>query len=134
MSQLNFDTVGLLLHPTDNVAVLKQSAQTGDELVKGALRIPLAQNIGSGHKIALEEIAEGAPVRKYGHVIGFARTRIGPGEHVHTHNLGFNPRKADYDFCAGGEGRNQLRHRTGAISFPVMPAPMVASGRAIISR
>ena len=44
-----------------------------------------------GHKVALRDIAEGAPVRKYGQVIGVTTTAIATGEHVHVHNLRFAP-------------------------------------------
>ncbi len=42
-----------------------------------------------GHKVARHAIEAGAPVRKYGHVIGYASADIAAGEHVHTHNLAF---------------------------------------------
>jgi len=31
----------------------------------------------------------GAPVRRYGQVIGFATADIAAGDHVHAHNLAF---------------------------------------------
>jgi (2R)-sulfolactate sulfo-lyase subunit alpha len=50
-------------------------------LVAARADIPL------GHKIALRGLAEGAPVKKYGQIIGTAIMKIETGEHVHTHNL-----------------------------------------------
>jgi (2R)-sulfolactate sulfo-lyase subunit alpha len=44
-------------------------------------------DIPLGHKVALCELMEGAPVKKYGELIGTASAKIGIGEHVHTHNL-----------------------------------------------
>ncbi|HEV3382067.1 MAG TPA: altronate dehydratase family protein [Trebonia sp.] len=44
-----------------------------------------------GHKIALRDIANGAPVHKYGQVIGAASAPITAGDHVHTQNLRFAP-------------------------------------------
>jgi altronate hydrolase len=44
-----------------------------------------------GHKVALRDIAEGAPVRKYGQVIGAATAPIAAGDHIHVHNLRFAP-------------------------------------------
>ncbi|MBO0802880.1 MAG: altronate dehydratase [Nocardiopsaceae bacterium] len=44
-----------------------------------------------GHKVALRDVAEGAPVRKYGQVIGAASAPIAAGDHVHVHNLRFAP-------------------------------------------
>jgi (2R)-sulfolactate sulfo-lyase subunit alpha len=39
-----------------------------------------------GHKVALQDIAEGDTVYKYGHDIGRAVQAIGKGHHVHVHN------------------------------------------------
>jgi altronate dehydratase len=39
------------------------------------------------HKIALQDIAEGQEIYKYGEVIGYATQPIREGEHVHVHNL-----------------------------------------------
>jgi altronate hydrolase len=72
----------LLLHPDDDVAV--------------ALRdLP---GVPRGHKTAVRDIPEGAPVRKYGQVIGVATAPIRAGGHVHTHNLGMGPHDTDYAF------------------------------------
>lgn len=40
-----------------------------------------------GHKFALADIAAGAPVVKYGAVMGTATTHIPAGSHVHIHNV-----------------------------------------------
>ena len=72
----------LLLHPDDDVAV--------------ALRdLP---GVPRGHKTAVRDIAAGAPVRKYGQVIGVATAPVPAGGHVHTHNLGMGPHDTDYAF------------------------------------
>jgi altronate hydrolase len=100
MPQMEFDKAAVLLRETDCVAVLKCPVRPGDELVDSSLLLRIAQQIGAGHKIALHELADGAPVRKYGQIIGFARGRIRPGEHVHTHNLEMKDFGRDYEFCA----------------------------------
>src|SRR6266446_2918816 len=99
MSQRRFEDVAVALREDDTVAVLKAPVKTGDELVNGSVRLRVAQDIGPGHKIALTEVADGQPVRKYGQIIGFARGRITPGEHVHTHNLAMKDFGRDYRFC-----------------------------------
>src|SRR5947207_514872 len=96
----NFDEFALRLRESDNVAVVKRLLKTGTELAAGSLRVTAAKDIPPGHKIALAEIEDGAPVRKYGQVIGFANGRIGPGAHVHTHNLLVKDFERDYQFCA----------------------------------
>jgi altronate hydrolase len=91
-----FDEFAIRLHPTDDVAVLKRTVKAGIELLNGALRVTAAKSIPAGHKIALASIADGAPVRRYGQVIGFAQGNISEGEHVHTHNLMCKDFKRDY--------------------------------------
>ena len=100
MAQRNFDECAIVLHEGDSVAVLKRTVKAGDELVNGSHRLTAAQTTPAGHKIALAEISDGAPVRKYGQTIGFAQGRIAPGEHVHTHNLVMREFGRDYAFCA----------------------------------
>ena len=100
MSQSTFAEIAVVLRETDSVAVLKRPVKAGDELLHGAVRLRVTQNIGAGHKIALHEIPDGAPVRKYSQIIGVAQGRIAPGEHVHTHNLVMKDFGRDYEFCA----------------------------------
>jgi altronate hydrolase len=61
----------LLLRPDDDVAVTTRD-------------LP---GIPRGHKVAVRPVASGEQVRKYGQSIGVATRDIGPGEHVHSHNL-----------------------------------------------
>ncbi|MCB2099621.1 MAG: altronate dehydratase [Rhodobacterales bacterium] len=76
----------LRLHTDDDVAVALADLAPGTPLdLNGATA---AGPVPAGHKVALRPIARGAPVRKYGQVIGAATADIAPGEHVHTHNLG----------------------------------------------
>ncbi len=51
------------------------------------VRLVAGGGIPAGHKYALTTIPEGAPVIKYGAVIGRATRPIAAGEWVHTHNL-----------------------------------------------
>lgn len=78
-----------ILHPdpADPVAIALDPIAAGDEVEGVAARQP----IPAGHKIALTAISAGLPVRKFGHVIGRATCAIAAGEHVHTHNLAFEP-------------------------------------------
>src|SRR5215467_4982081 len=100
MADRNFTEVAVLLRDNDNVAVLKRPLKSGDHLVNGSIDLRAAENIGAGHKIAVAEIADGAPVRRYGQIIGFAQGRIAPGSHVHTHNVVMKEFGRDYQFCA----------------------------------
>ncbi|WP_053205641.1 UxaA family hydrolase [Jiangella muralis] len=59
------------------------------------------QLVPAGHKVALSAVGAGAPVLKYGQVIGHATTPIEPGDHVHLHNLGYHD-TVDQDVAIGG--------------------------------
>ncbi|HEY6225854.1 MAG TPA: altronate dehydratase family protein [Verrucomicrobiae bacterium] len=100
MRAKGFGDIALLLRDNDNVAVLKRAVKAGDELINGSAQLRAVENIGAGHKIAVAEIPDGAPVRRYGQVIGFARGPIAPGAHVHTHNVVMKDFGRDYQFCA----------------------------------
>src|SRR3954469_12649058 len=72
----------LLLNPGDDVAVVLRERP----------------GVPRGHKVAVRDIASGAPIRKYGQVIGVATAPIAQGDHVHTHNLGMGPHDREYAF------------------------------------
>jgi len=84
------------LHASDNVVVAVDTVEPGIVLQNG-LR-PKAR-VPKGHKLAVEPIPEGAPVLKFGQVIGFASRLIEPGEWVHTQNVGMHDFERDYRFA-----------------------------------
>jgi len=94
-----FEEYALRLSDSDDVAVVKRPLRAGMEIGAGAIRVTAAEDIRPGHKIALRPVAEGAPVRKYGQVIGFATKPIEPGDWVHTHNLGMKDFDRAYECC-----------------------------------
>ena len=84
----------LCLTKEDNVATVLRAVLAGEKL--GVRRggdvttIAARSDIPICHKIALEAIAPGQPVTKYGEVIGIATDAIAPGRHVHIHNMRSN--------------------------------------------
>jgi len=89
----------ILLHPDDDVAVLKKDLSSGAQVETGSGRITLAADIPAGHKLALRPRKAREQVRKYGQVIGVATQEIRPGDHVHLHNLGMDRRRQHYEFA-----------------------------------
>jgi altronate hydrolase len=77
----------LRLHPADDVAVARDAIAAGTVLAGPDGALQAADDVPAGHKIALRSVAAGAPVRKYGQVIGVATRAIVAGQHVHVHNL-----------------------------------------------
>jgi altronate hydrolase len=82
-----FDDVAVRLHPEDDVAIAKTNLPPGLILQMSDVQIRVSRLVPSGHKLALHEVPPGAPVRRYGEIIGVATQAILAGDHVHTHNL-----------------------------------------------
>ena len=74
------------IHPKDNVLVSLLPIEKG-ETVMG---VKAAENIPSGHKMALSDISKGENIIKYGFPIGHASCDIKRGDWVHTHNVTTN--------------------------------------------
>ncbi|MDB5854867.1 MAG: galactarate dehydratase [Herminiimonas sp.] len=83
------------LHPNDDVAIARAQLMSGTHLDDGLAVIGL---IPAGHKIALRDIDEGQPVRRYNQIIGFASKPIAKGQHVHLQNLAMGSFERDYAF------------------------------------
>ncbi|TDQ36436.1 UxaA family hydrolase [Aureibacillus halotolerans] len=89
--EYNDSLVFIVMDVTDNVATSLRRVSKGEKVVvqRGTetLELIVQMDIPSGHKIALQPIAQGANVLKYGEAIGAATTSIALGEHVHVHNI-----------------------------------------------
>jgi altronate hydrolase len=77
----------LQIIPQDNVAVALAPLAPGAVIPIAGGELTLKEAIPQGHKVALEAIASGQAVTKYGYPIGRATQPIAPGQWVHTHNL-----------------------------------------------
>lgn len=77
----------IVISPRDNVATALETLEPGQRVGVEGVRLTIAQQVPSGHKVALVRIPAGAPIVKYGSAIGVATTDIEPGAHVHTHNV-----------------------------------------------
>ena len=78
----------LLLHPDDNVVVVRAPIAAGDRLVIDGQAVTAAVSVDVGHKLARRALRPGDKVYKYGAPIGSMRIAAARGEHVHMHNLG----------------------------------------------
>jgi hypothetical protein len=100
------------VHASDNVATLLGEVAAGAplQIVGSAPNSTLAarEKIELGHKVALVAIPEGAPVVKFGIVIGMAMRPIEPGEWVHLHNCRsqLDERSGHFDVHTGEPGDN----------------------------
>ncbi|MGN6555327.1 MAG: UxaA family hydrolase [Verrucomicrobiota bacterium] len=72
----------------DNVATLLEDAEGSIEVLgPRPQRLELRERIANSHKVAVADIASGAPVIKFGVRIGHATQAIPRGAWVHLHNL-----------------------------------------------
>src|SRR5438876_5676736 len=86
------------LNTTDNVVVAVDTIDKGRRVagIMTTARIP------RGHNVAVVPVAKGEPIRKFGQIIGFAKSPISPGEWVHEHNVEVAEFERDYAFAQDG--------------------------------
>ncbi|MBI3629140.1 MAG: altronate dehydratase [Candidatus Rokubacteria bacterium] len=87
----------ILLNPADDVMIAKANIPAGTIIEDGGTRVEVRQDIRAGHKIARRPAQSGAPVRRYGQIIGFATQDIAVGDHVHVHNLAVGELRQTYE-------------------------------------
>ncbi|GAA4614974.1 altronate dehydratase family protein [Actinoallomurus liliacearum] len=87
-------TALLILHQDDDVALATEDLAAGTPVRAGLVT---RDGVPRGHKVALRDLPAEAQVRKYGQVIGFTTRPVAAGEHVHTHNLGFQMFDREYE-------------------------------------
>ncbi|MGS2722640.1 UxaA family hydrolase [Porticoccus sp. GXU_MW_L64] len=79
------------LHSSDNIGVSRRNISVDETITINGTPVRVAEDIPVGHKVALNNIANGDKILKYGAAIGSSTTDIGIGRHVHMHNM-----KSDY--------------------------------------
>jgi altronate hydrolase len=102
----------ILLRSDDNVAVAARPIPRGSRLSVGGRTVEVREPIALGHKVALTAIEPGAPIRKYGQVIGFATETIPAGAWVHEHNVKADLFVRDYAFASEHPAVPRLEPRT----------------------
>ena len=95
------EITALQVHEKDNVATVFADLSRGATVTvvdkNGcSRRLTLESDVPYGHKIALEDIASGGQVYKYGWPIGQADGSIACGQHVHDHNLSSRRGRGDW--------------------------------------
>ena len=85
----------LRLNALDNVIIAVDEIPAGATPVTG---VAARDRIPRGHKMAAAPVETGAPIRKFGQIIGFASQAIAAGEWVHEHNCEVMVFERDYHF------------------------------------
>jgi altronate dehydratase small subunit len=96
------DDTLLLLSDDDTVGTAVDDLEAGTALDYDGWSVTLAEDVPFGHKVALEPLAAGDEVRKYGEIIGTATRSVERGEWVHTHNCESTRGRGD-QATTGGE-------------------------------
>ena len=84
----------LRLNESDNVIIAVEEFAAGSS----PLGVSARERVPKGHKMAAAAIETGAPIRKFGQIIGFASQSIAPGQWVHEHNCAMRDFARDYRF------------------------------------
>ena len=90
----------------DDVVIARQDIAAGTHIASEQL--DSVDFIAAGHKLALRALAIGAPVHRYGQVIGFATRPIKAGAHVHTHNLEVRAFDRNHEFGAAWQATEHV--------------------------
>jgi altronate dehydratase small subunit len=96
------------INPADNVATMLDDANAAGGVANvlggdGVISVELREPIALGHKVALRDIATGAPIIKFGVTIGRAFKDIRAGDWVHLQNCcsEFDERSGTLDLQTG---------------------------------
>ncbi len=89
------ETPHLLVHHVgDNVGVVVvEDLKAGTEMLcvvtedNSDFKMVVNHDVPIGHKVALQDFAEGDTITKYAQDIGRVVAPAGKGDHIHTHNL-----------------------------------------------
>jgi altronate hydrolase len=107
------------LNERDNIAIARVPLAAGQTLEVAGATVILKSAVPAGHKVALFDIPKGGAVYRYGNLIGYATTAIYPGEHVHTHNLGYKELEPNEHVPAGAlQPRHLPNHRRTFWGYP----------------
>ncbi|HSV86509.1 MAG TPA: altronate dehydratase family protein [Levilinea sp.] len=93
---VDLEEIALVLNPADSVAIARQSIPIGQRICIAGLEAMCNQPVPAGHKIAVQAIAPGCSVLRYGQHIGVATHHIQPGDWVHSHNLEVGDMQRDF--------------------------------------
>jgi altronate hydrolase len=75
------------IQENDNVAIALKDLKAGQSIQISGEEVTLREDIGAGHKFAIQDIEKGSKIYKYGYSIGVATEPIKRGVWIHTHNV-----------------------------------------------
>ena len=94
----------LRLNAADNVLISTRIVEKGETFEA----ITAKARIMRGHKMASQTIKQNEPIRKFGQIIGFAKSEIAAGDWVHEHNVVMGELAHDYAFAQAAKHETLL--------------------------
>jgi galactarate dehydratase len=100
------------VHPSDNVAVVVNTGglPRGSALPGGLV---LLDAVPQAHKVAIQDLAEGAPIQRYGQVIGYATQAVPRGSWIHESMIRLPEPPSLYDLPLATARPDPLPQLTG---------------------
>ncbi|PLK49621.1 UxaA family hydrolase [Uliginosibacterium sp. TH139] len=87
-------SIAIRLHANDDVVIATRQLMPGNAIPGETCTV--RDLVPPGHKVAAHDIKQGESVRRYNQIIGFAKTDIAAGQHVHVQNLAVGEFERDY--------------------------------------
>ena len=105
MTDTNHQAPSMLrLNGADNVLISTRIVEKGESFAAVAAKARIMR----GHKMAAKEIKQGEPIRKFGQIIGFAKSDIAEGDWVHEHNVEMGELAHDYAYAQAAKEEQLL--------------------------
>jgi altronate hydrolase len=99
MNPIPLAQIALQLNPLDPLAIARGEISAGTQIaLDHATSFTVQQTIPAGHKLALQPIAPGQEVLRYGSRIGVVTQAIAPGDWIHSHNLSVGEMGRDFSY------------------------------------
>lgn len=95
----DFDEVGRIPAPGDNVAIATRRLEAGTVVCRDGQRWPLSHCVLEGHRFALEPISSGEPLLSWGLPFGHAIRDLSPGDYVCNEKILSVLGERDIDFA-----------------------------------
>ena len=107
---VEFDEIGRLPAPRDNVAIATRTLNAGTVIAFGSETFALSHTVLVGHRFAVKPTAAGEPLLSWGQTFGLAIKPISPGDYVCNaemiHEL--SHRALDFDLPTAPNFQNEL--------------------------
>lgn len=96
--RVNFEAVGRLPHPEDNVAIATRRLEAGTVIDMGDTQFTLSDTLLQGHRFAVRAVAAGEALLSWGQPFGLATSDIHPGDYARNAGVLQELRRRSLDF------------------------------------